>query len=126
MEIHLDSRSEHLVEQQLRSGRYHSPEEVVAGALTEYSGRGLALFRLGKAVELVLGLTLVATFYLGGVAGPLAFFAKTMVLLLLVAGLQAVLARLRIDQTVGLWWRFGVLLVLVQWAVTWLLQGAWR
>jgi NADH-quinone oxidoreductase subunit H len=48
------------------------------------------------------------------------------VLLLLVAGMQAVLARLRIDQTVGLWWRFGVLLVLVQWAVTWLLRGAWR
>jgi NADH-quinone oxidoreductase subunit H len=60
------------------------------------------------------------------VAGPLAFFVKTLVLLLIVAGLQAVLARLRIDQTVGLWWRFGVLLVLVQWAVTWLLQGAWR
>jgi len=108
---------------------FDAPEaetEVVAGALTEYSGRGLAMFRLGKAVELVLGLTLVAAFYLGGVAGPLAFFLKTLVLLLIVAGLQAVLARLRIDQTVGLWWRFGVLLVLVQWAVTWLLQGALR
>jgi NADH-quinone oxidoreductase subunit H len=77
-------------------------------------------------VELVLGLTLVAAFYLGGVAGPLAFFAKTLLLLLLVAGLQAVLARLRIDQTVGLWWRFGVLLVLVQWAITWLVRGGWR
>jgi NADH-quinone oxidoreductase subunit H len=108
---------------------FDAPEaetEVVAGALTEYSGRGLALFRLGKGVELVLGLTLVAAFYLGGVDGVLAFFLKTLVLLLVVAGLQALFARLRIDQTVGLWWRFGVLLVLVQWAVTWLLQGAWR
>jgi Arc/MetJ-type ribon-helix-helix transcriptional regulator len=33
MDIHLDSRSEHLVERQLRSGRYHSPEQVVASAL---------------------------------------------------------------------------------------------
>jgi NADH-quinone oxidoreductase subunit H len=108
---------------------FDAPEaetEVVAGALTEYSGRGLALFRLGKGVELVLGLTLVAAFYLGGVDGVLAFFLKTLALLLVVAGLQALFARLRIDQTVGLWWRFGVLLVLVQWAVTWLLQGAWR
>lgn len=108
---------------------FDAPEaetEVVAGALTEYSGRGLALFLLGKDVELVLGLTLVAAFYLGGVEGPLAFFLKTLGLLLVVAGLQAVLARLRIDQTVGLWWRFGVLLVLVQWGVTWLLEGAWR
>jgi NADH-quinone oxidoreductase subunit H len=108
---------------------FDAPEaetEVVAGALTEYSGRGLALFRLGKGVELVLGLTLVAAFYLGGVDGLPAFFLKTLVLLLLVAALQALFARLRIDQTVGLWWRYGVLLVLVQWAVTWLLQGAWR
>jgi NADH-quinone oxidoreductase subunit H len=108
---------------------FDAPEaetEIVAGALTEYSGRGLALFRLGKGVELVLGLTLVAAFYLGGVGGQLGFFVKTLALLLIVAGLQAVLARLRIDQTVGLWWRFGVMLVLVQWALTWLLQGGWR
>lgn len=108
---------------------FDAPEaetEVVAGALTEYSGRGLALFRLGKGVELVLGLTLVAAFYLCGVEGPLAFFLKTLGLLLVVAGLQAVLVRLRIDQTVGLWWRFGTLLVLVQWAVAWLLHGVWR
>jgi len=30
------------------------------------------------------------------------------------AGLQSLYARLRIDQTVGLWWRVGTLLVLVQ------------
>ncbi|MBI1897624.1 MAG: type II toxin-antitoxin system ParD family antitoxin [Acidobacteria bacterium] len=33
MDIHLDSRGEHLIEQQLRSGRYHSAEEVVVSAL---------------------------------------------------------------------------------------------
>lgn len=97
---------------------FDAPEaetEIVAGALTEYSGRGLALFRLGKGVEMVIGLTLVAAFYLGGVANPLWFLVKTLALLLLVAGLQALLVRLRIDQTVGLWWRFGTLCVLAQW-----------
>lgn len=97
---------------------FDAPEaetEIVAGAMTEYSGRGLAVFRLGKGVEMVVGLTLVAAFYLGGVANPFLFLAKTLGLLLLVAGLQSLLARLRIDQTVGLWWRYGVLLVLVQW-----------
>src|SRR5512143_463980 len=42
---------------------FDAPEahtEIVAGALTEYSGRSLALFNLGRAVELVVGLTLVA------------------------------------------------------------------
>ena len=104
---------------------FDAPEaetEIVAGALTEYSGRGLALFRLGKGVEMVIGLTLAAAFYLGGVANPLMFLLKTLLLLLIIAGIQAVLARLRIDQTVGLWWRYGTLLVLAQW----LIMIGWR
>ncbi len=104
---------------------FDAPEaetEIVAGALTEYSGRGLALFRLAKNVELVLGLTLIAGFYLGGFAGtPLAileFAIKTLVLLVVVAGLQSLFARLRIDQTVGVWWRWGAILALAQWGIT--------
>jgi NADH-quinone oxidoreductase subunit H len=99
---------------------FDAPEaetEIVAGALTEYSGRGLALFHLGRVVELVLGLTLIAAFYVGGVATPLAFLIKTLALLLGVAAMQALLTRMRIDQTVGLWWRYGALLILVQWLV---------
>lgn len=99
---------------------FDAPEaetEIVAGALTEYSGRGLALFHLGKGVELIVGLTLIAAFYLGGVANPLAFFLKTLGLLVVLAGLQSLLARLRIDQTVGLWWRYGAILGLVQFLV---------
>lgn len=99
---------------------FDAPEaetEIVAGALTEYSGRGLALFRLAKGVEMVVGLTLVAAFYLGGVANPLLFLLKTLALLLLMVMLQALFTRLRIDQTVGLWWRYGALLVLAQWLV---------
>ncbi len=99
---------------------FDAPEaetEIVAGALTEYSGRGLALFHLGKGVEMVIGLTLIATFYLGGVTNPLSFLLKTIVLLLGVVGFQALFTRLRIDQTVGLWWRYGVLLVLLQWFI---------
>lgn len=96
---------------------FDAPEaetEIVAGALTEYSGRGYAMFRLGKGVELIVGLALVAAFYLGGVADPLAFFGKTLLLLVVVAALQSLFARLRIEQTVGLWWRYGTLLALAQ------------
>ena len=105
---------------------FDAPEaetEIVAGAMTEYSGRGWALFRLGKNVELLIGLTLIAAFYLGGLNDPLSFIVKTLALLLVVAGLQALFARLRIDQTVGLWWRFGALLVLAQLLVTIVLKG---
>jgi NADH-quinone oxidoreductase subunit H len=96
---------------------FDAPEaetEIVSGALTEYSGRGLALFRIGKDIELVIGLTLISTFYLGGLSNPLWFILKTGALLVVIAGLQSLFARLRIDQTVGLWWRMGALLALLQ------------
>lgn len=96
---------------------FDAPEaetEIVSGALTEYSGRGLALFRIGKNVELVIGLTLVTAFYLGGLASPLQFVLKTLGLLVVTASIQSLFARLRIDQTVGIWWRLGALLALLQ------------
>jgi NADH-quinone oxidoreductase subunit H len=99
---------------------FDAPEaetEIVAGAMTEYSGRGLALFHLGRSVELVLGLTLVATFYLGGIGNPIAFVLKTLSLLCVLSLLQTLLTRLRIDQTVGLWWRYGAIAVLAQWGL---------
>lgn len=103
---------------------FDAPEaetEIVAGALTEYSGRGLAMFTLARAVELVVGLTLVVALYLGGVGeGWLAvglFTAKMIGLLGIIIVLQTVLARLRIDQTVSLWWRLGSVLVLIQWLI---------
>lgn len=95
---------------------FDAPEaetEIVAGALTEYSGRGFALFRLGKNVELIAMLTGLAAFYLGGLANPLEFVLKTLGLLLVLTFLQSLFARLRIDQVVGLWWRIGALLALV-------------
>jgi NADH-quinone oxidoreductase subunit H len=96
---------------------FDAPEaetEIVKGALTEYSGRGLAVFHIGRDIELVVGLTLVATLYLGGLANPLEFILKVGGLLLVTAALQSLFSRLRIDQTVGLWWRIGTLLALLQ------------
>lgn len=105
---------------------FDAPEaetEVVAGALTEYSGFGLALFLLAKKVVLLVGLLLIATLYMGGIGNPVDYLVKTLLLLLVVTGIQALLARLRIDQTVGMWWHYGVFLILIQWL--WLLlQGA--
>jgi len=96
---------------------FDAPEaetEIVSGALTEYSGRGLAFFRLGRDIELLIGLTLISAFYLGGLGSPLQFLGKTLALLFVTAALQSLFARLRIDQTVGLWWRTGAVLALVQ------------
>lgn len=108
---------------------FDAPEaetEIVAGALTEYSGRGLALFSLARAVELVVGLMLVTALYLGGVGDSLiaavVFTAKSLGLLIVVVMLQTLLARLRIDQTVSLWWRIGSILVIAQWLLILLIR----
>jgi len=96
---------------------FDSPEaetEIVAGPMTEYSGRGWALFRTGRDIELVVGLTLIASLFLGGIANPIEFVLKTGGLLLVTAGLQSLFCRLKIDQTVGLWWRIGILLAVAQ------------
>lgn len=108
---------------------FDAPEaetEIVAGALTEYSGRGLAMFTLSRSVELVIGVSLVTALYLGGIgegwldAGL--FTLKMLGLLVAVVIMQTVLARLRIDQTVSLWWRLGSVLVLVQWLLVLILR----
>ncbi len=96
---------------------FDAPEaesEIVSGALSEYSGRGLALFRIAKNVELVVCLSLIAAFYLGGIGNPLLFILKTFVLLAVIALLQSSLTRFRIDQTIGLWWQVGAILSLAQ------------
>jgi NADH-quinone oxidoreductase subunit H len=105
---------------------FDAPEaetEIVAGALTEYSGRGLAMFKVGKSIELIVGITLVSAFYLGGLHGILPFLLKTFAVLFLMTVLQSLLTRLRIDQTVGMWWRFGTILVLAQILFSILLKG---
>jgi NADH-quinone oxidoreductase subunit H len=96
---------------------FDAPEaetEIVSGALTEYSGRGLGLFHLGQNVEFFVGITLIVTFYLGGLSNPLEFVLKSLGVMALLTALQTLFARLRIDQTVGLWWRLGALLALFQ------------
>jgi Arc/MetJ-type ribon-helix-helix transcriptional regulator len=39
MDVRLDPRSQRLIEQQLRAGRYHSPEEVIVHALETLAER---------------------------------------------------------------------------------------
>ena len=104
---------------------FDAPEaetEIVSGALTEYSGRGLGLFHLGQNVEFFVGITLIVTFYLGGLSNSLEFILKSLGVMVLLTALQTLFARLRIDQTVGLWWRLGALLAIGQLALLVLIQ----
>ncbi len=94
--------------------------EIVAGWLTEYGGRRLALFRLGKDLELVMASALVASLYLGG-AQPLFFIPpvvvlilKSIIVLLLISFVRAIFARFRIDQMTSGMWTYLLPLMIVQ------------
>lgn len=94
--------------------------EIVAGWLTEYGGRRLALFRLGKDLELVMASTLIASLYLGG-AHPILFIppvvvliAKSIIVLILISFIRALFARFRIDQMTSGMWTYLLPLMILQ------------
>ena len=94
--------------------------EIVAGWRTEFSGRKLALFKLGKDLELLLASALIASLYLGGAqtAGifpPIVIFLiKTVFALLLLSISRALFARFRIDQMVSGMWKYLIPLATLQ------------
>ncbi len=94
--------------------------EIVAGWRTEFSGRKLALFRLGRDLELVLAAGVVAALYLGGAQalGPVpaivTFLLKTVAVVLLFSFLRAVFARFRIDQMTAGMWKYLLPLAILQ------------
>jgi NADH-quinone oxidoreductase subunit H len=111
---------------------FDAPEaetEIVAGALTEYSGKKLALFRLTVDMELVAGSALIAAVFLGGFVLPpvmvgafdispffsfVLFILKTLFVVALLSLMRAMMGRLRIDQTIAFSWRWLAPLSLVQ------------
>jgi len=94
--------------------------EIVAGWMTEFSGRKLALLRLGKNMKVLLASAIISSIYLGGAqpAGPIPpviiFLIKTFLVIVLLSFLRAVFARFRIDQMVSGMWKYLVPLAILQ------------
>ena len=92
----------------------------MAGWFTEFSGRKLALIRLGKDVELVLAAALTTSLFLGGpntsvpILAALLFFVKTTIVVALLTTLRALFARFRVDQMISGAWRYLLPLALLQ------------
>jgi NADH-quinone oxidoreductase subunit H len=94
--------------------------EIVAGWRTEFSGRKMALFRLGRDLELVLASALVTALFLGG-AQPLgiippivSFLIKTIPVILLLTFLRSLFARFRIDQMTSGMWKYLLPIAILQ------------
>jgi len=94
--------------------------EIVAGWSTEFSGRKLALIRLGKDVELVLAASLITSLFLGGPNSLLPilaigfFLLKTTLAVVLLTTLRALFARFRIDQMIVGAWKYLIPIAILQ------------
>ena len=110
--------------------------EIVAGWLTEFSGRSLAFLKLTKEVSLIFGGGLAVALFLGGPLGPVPadpllasvaytvyFLAKLLAVGLLIFILRTAMARLMIAQVADLFWKILTPLALAQLAFVILLRG---
>lgn len=110
--------------------------EIVAGWLTEFSGRALSFLKLTKEVSYVFGSALAVSLFLGGglgpgiaaVPSPVLYFVYFMVKLLLVGFLifvlKTALARIKIGQATELFWKILTPVSLAQITfVLFLIQG---
>jgi len=94
--------------------------EIVAGWRTEFSGRKLALFKLGRDLELVLASALITSLFLGGaqqvgaIPPIVMFLAKTIPVILLFSFLRSIFARLRIDQMTSGMWKYLLPIAILQ------------
>jgi NADH-quinone oxidoreductase subunit H len=94
--------------------------EIVAGWRTEFSGRKLALFKLGRDLELVLVSALITSLFLGGaqqvgVIPPIVMFlVKTIPMILVFSFLRGIFARLRIDQMTSGMWKYLLPIAILQ------------
>lgn len=94
--------------------------EIVAGSLTEFSGRLLAMFRLGLDLEMVVAAALISVVFLGGsfglhpILGFLLFIVKTLLIVAILSILRTVMARVRIEQMMRFCWRILAPVALVQ------------
>lgn len=92
--------------------------EIVAGFHTEYSGMKFALWYMAEFMNVFTISGLTATLFLGGYQGPwfpswVWFFIKTYALVFTMMWFRGTLPRLRVDQLMGLAWKFLLPLALI-------------
>ena len=102
---------------------FDAPEaetEIVAGTLTEYSGKLLAIFRMAISIEMIVGASLLAAVFLpfglnlGPAVGFGLYLVKVFAIVCLISVLRSVFARLRIDQMVNFCWQYAAPVAFIQ------------
>jgi NADH-quinone oxidoreductase subunit H len=106
--------------------------EIIAGYYIEYSGFKFALFFLGEYLGMMATSALAITLFLGGWSAPFSFltwipswiwfFAKLLVIICAFIWVRGTFPRLRMDQLMGLAWKFMLPMTLLNLLVA----GIWH
>jgi len=104
--------------------------EIVAGFHTEYSGMKFAMFYLGEYGEAVVMSMIITVLFLGGWRGPflppwLWFVLKLFAVFFVMVWTRTTFPRARIDQLMGLAWKFLFPLALINLIITAIQVLAW-
>jgi NADH-quinone oxidoreductase subunit H len=107
--------------------------EIVAGFATEYSGMRFGFFFFAEYVALFIMSAIMVTLFFGGwlvpfvelpdnvwgtILGTLSFFIKTYFFVFVAVWMRATLPRVRVDQLMGMAWKWLLPLALVNLFVT--------
>jgi len=97
--------------------------ELVAGFHTEYSGMKFALFYLAEYGEALVMSTIITVLFLGGWRGPvlppwLWILVKVVAVFFIMVWTRTTLPRIRIDQLMGLAWKFLFPLAMINLLIT--------
>lgn len=115
----------------LERAPFDSPEaetEIVSGALVEYSGKLLAVFKMSMDCELVLMVSLISAIFLPFMTGIvildfILYFVKTLAVLLILTLMRSAMARLRVDQMVNFYWRYLTPAAIIQIILDLIIRG---
>jgi NADH-quinone oxidoreductase subunit H len=92
--------------------------EIVAGYHTEYTGMKFGLFQMGEYLSMLVQSAIITTLFLGGWQGPILpsyvwFGLKVSAMVFVFMWMRGTLPRLRVDELMGLAWKFLVPVTLV-------------
>lgn len=102
--------------------------EIVSGALVEYSGKLLAIFKMSVSCELVLIASVISAVFLPFMTGSalldfLLYFIKTIAVLLFLALMRSSMARLRMDQMIIFCWKVLTPIAVIQIILNLVIRG---
>ena len=95
-----------------------APAEIASGPLVEYSGKYLGMLMVQHEFATFVEVGLFVNLFLGGGSTLLIYLTKYVIVYLLTVIISSLMARFRVEQTVTFFWKWPLVLALLQAIIT--------